>query len=45
MTQHPQHADDSPLVTERREKLSVLREQARANGQAVFPNDFKPTHQ
>ena len=37
--------DDNKLITERREKLSGLRAQAKATGQAVFPNDFKPSHQ
>ena len=36
--------DDNKLTTERREKLRLLREQARAAGTAVFPNDFKPRH-
>ena len=36
--------DDNQLIAERREKLAALREQARASGQAVFPNDFKPAH-
>ncbi|MGY0197314.1 lysine--tRNA ligase [Leptothrix sp. BB-4] len=35
-------ADDNQLIAERREKLAALREQARASGAAVFPNDFKP---
>ncbi|MEY2654013.1 MAG: hypothetical protein RLZZ524_1041 [Pseudomonadota bacterium] len=44
---HPSHptpasADDNQLIAERREKLAALREQARAAGAAVFPNDFKP---
>jgi len=38
------HADDNQLITERREKLAALREQAKAAGTAAFPNDFKPTH-
>ena len=37
--------DDNQLIAERREKLAQLRVQARASGRAVFPNDFKPTHQ
>jgi lysyl-tRNA synthetase class 2 len=37
-------ADDNQLIAERREKLAVLRQHARAKGEAVFPNDFKPTH-
>jgi lysyl-tRNA synthetase, class II len=36
--------DDNKLVAERREKLTALREAARAEGRAVFPNDFKPLH-
>ena len=36
--------DDNQLIAERREKLAALRAQARAQGQAVFPNDFKPKH-
>ncbi|MGM9488966.1 lysine--tRNA ligase [Ideonella sp. YS5] len=36
--------DDNQLIAERREKLAALRAQAQASGQAVFPNDFKPTH-
>ena len=39
----PDH-DDNKLTTERREKLAGLRAQAKAAGQAVFPNDFKPRH-
>ncbi|MDP4302578.1 lysine--tRNA ligase [Leptothrix discophora] len=35
-------ADDNQLIAERREKLAAMREQARAAGTAVFPNDFKP---
>jgi len=37
---HPPVTDDSPLIAERRAKLSALREAGPA-----FPNDFKPTHQ
>ncbi|MFZ4652698.1 MAG: amino acid--tRNA ligase-related protein, partial [Rubrivivax sp.] len=40
----PAAPDDNQLMVERREKLAALREQARASGQAAFPNDFKPTH-
>ncbi|MBQ0935598.1 lysine--tRNA ligase [Ideonella paludis] len=36
--------DHNQLIAERREKLAALREQAKASGVAVFPNDFKPTH-
>jgi lysyl-tRNA synthetase, class II len=35
-------SDDNQLITERREKLTALRERARAEGKAAFPNDFKP---
>ena len=34
--------DDNQLIAERREKLAAIREQARAQGTAAFPNDFKP---
>lgn len=37
-------ADDNQLIAERREKLAQLRVQAKAEGRAAFPNDFKPTH-
>jgi lysyl-tRNA synthetase class 2 len=37
-------ADENQLIAERREKLAALRVQAKASGQAVFPNDFKPAH-
>ncbi|OYT89662.1 MAG: lysine--tRNA ligase [Burkholderiales bacterium PBB6] len=40
----PAATDDNQLIAERREKLAVMREQAKAAGQAVFPNDFKPQH-
>ncbi|MGC8808472.1 MAG: amino acid--tRNA ligase-related protein, partial [Thiomonas sp.] len=36
---HSPATDDSPLIAERRAKLSALRKVAPA-----FPNDFKPTH-
>jgi lysyl-tRNA synthetase class 2 len=35
---------DNQLITERREKLAALRERAKAQGVAAFPNDFKPRH-
>ena len=44
-TDHPIAEDDNKLTTERREKLKELRSQAQAAGVAVFPNDFKPSHQ
>jgi len=37
---HPPATDDSPLIAERRAKLSALR-----NTGPAFPNDFKPAHQ
>jgi len=37
-------APDNQLITERREKLAALREQAKSRGVATFPNDFKPRH-
>lgn len=39
---HHEGADDNQLMMERREKLQALRLQCQENGQAVFPNDFKP---
>ncbi|RZS54394.1 lysine--tRNA ligase [Sphaerotilus mobilis] len=41
-TAAPVSSDDNQLIAERRDKLAALREQARAAGAAVFPNDFKP---
>ena len=38
-------ADPNKLVAERREKLAAIRESARAQGGAAFPNDFKPADQ
>ena len=37
--------DDNHVIAERREKLKAIREAAKANGGAAFPNDFKPEHQ
>jgi lysyl-tRNA synthetase, class II len=37
-------SDDNQLMTERRDKLQALRQEAAAAGQAAFPNDFKPQH-
>ena len=37
-------SNDNQLITERREKLTALRERASAAGKAAFPNDFKPQH-
>ncbi|OYY05380.1 MAG: lysine--tRNA ligase, partial [Mehylophilales bacterium 35-46-6] len=36
------HQDENHVIAERREKLKALREHAKANGAAAFPNDFKP---
>ena len=44
MTQDATPSTDTPLIAERREKLAAIRAQAKASGQAAFPNDFKPTH-
>jgi lysyl-tRNA synthetase class 2 len=44
MTQDDTTSTDTPLVSERREKLAAIRAQAKANGLAAFPNDFKPGH-
>jgi lysyl-tRNA synthetase, class II len=37
-------ADENQLITERREKLAVIRESAKAGGGVAFPNDFKPAN-
>ena len=39
ITPLPLPADENKLITERREKLAVIRQQGIA-----FPNDFKPKH-
>ena len=44
MTQDDTPSTDTPLIAERRDKLAAIRAQAKANGQAAFPNDFKPGH-
>ena len=36
--------DENHVIAERREKLKAIREAAKANGNAAFPNDFKPQH-
>jgi len=36
--------DENKLIAERRDKLKALRAQAKAQGVAAFPNDFKPAH-
>ena len=33
--------DENKLIAERRAKLAALREQAKAAGAAVFPNDYR----
>jgi lysyl-tRNA synthetase class 2 len=38
----PLAADDNALIAERREKLAALRAEAKRQGTAAFPNDFKP---
>ncbi|HEY8353547.1 MAG TPA: lysine--tRNA ligase, partial [Methylophilaceae bacterium] len=35
-------ADENHVIAERREKLKAIRASAKANGTAVFPNDFRP---
>ncbi len=37
--------DSNQLIQERRDKLALIRERAKATGTAAFPNDFKPQHQ
>ncbi len=36
--------DENHVIAERREKLKLIRETAKANNGAAFPNDFKPHH-
>ncbi|MGZ8272002.1 MAG: lysine--tRNA ligase, partial [Methylophilus sp.] len=36
--------DENHVIAERREKLKALREAAKQNQLAVFPNDFRPQH-
>jgi len=38
------HVDENHVIAERREKLKAIRESAKTNGGAAFPNDFKPQH-
>lgn len=38
------HVDENHVIAERREKLKAIREAAKTNGGAAFPNDFKPQH-
>jgi lysyl-tRNA synthetase, class II len=42
MNEH--NSTENQLITERREKLQALREEAARKGSATFPNDFKPQH-
>jgi lysyl-tRNA synthetase class 2 len=42
MTSTPLAPDDNALIAERREKLAALRAEAKRQGTAAFPNDFKP---
>ena len=37
--------DENHVIAERREKLKAIREAAKSNGAAAFPNDFKPDYQ
>ncbi len=37
--------DENHVIAERREKLKAIREAAKVNGTAAFPNDFKPDFQ
>ncbi|MBY0465517.1 MAG: lysine--tRNA ligase [Burkholderiales bacterium] len=39
---HTDAFDDNQLIAERREKLKAIREKAKQDGRAAFPNDFKP---
>ncbi|MEX8520445.1 MAG: lysine--tRNA ligase [Leptothrix sp. (in: b-proteobacteria)] len=36
------HSDENQLIAERRDKLAAIRVQAKSEGAAAFPNDFKP---
>jgi len=47
MTEHNEvlPMDENHVIAERREKLKAIREAAKLNGSAAFPNDFKPEHQ
>ena len=45
MTDETPVIDENHVILERREKLKAIRETAKANQSAAFPNDFKPQHQ
>ena len=45
MTDETPVIDENHVILERREKLKAIRETAKANQRAAFPNDFKPQHQ
>ena len=36
--------DENHVIAERREKLKAIRQTAKANNSAAFPNDFRPKH-
>ena len=44
MTDEIQAVDENHVIAERREKLKMIRETAKAKNGAAFPNDFKPQH-
>ena len=44
MTDEIPAVDENHVILERREKLKAIRETAKANQGAAFPNDFKPQH-
>ena len=44
MTDETPVIDENHVILERREKLKAIRETAKANQGAAFPNDFKPQH-
>ncbi|HNZ57354.1 MAG TPA: lysine--tRNA ligase [Methylophilaceae bacterium] len=44
MTDEIPAIDENHVILERREKLKAIRETAKANQGAAFPNDFKPQH-
>lgn len=44
MTDETPVIDENHVILERREKLKAIRETAKANQSAAFPNDFKPQH-
>ncbi|MGB4811797.1 MAG: lysine--tRNA ligase [Methylophilaceae bacterium] len=44
MTNEMPAEDENHVIAERREKLKAIRETAKVNSSAAFPNDFKPQH-